>query len=321
MTLDKARVSKKGFWAKLKRPFFILAPMANVTDSPFRRVISQCGKPNVFFTEFISADGLASEKGRSRLMKDLEFTEVERPIVAQFFTSKPEHMYEAAKLARELGFDGIDINMGCPDRKVEKQGAGAKLILNPKLAKEIILATKEGADHLPVSVKTRIGFNSIDTEAWISEILEAEPALITVHGRTRRELSLVPTHWDEIGKAAKLCKEKGVLIVGNGDVMSYDEGIRKANEYGLDGIMVGRGIFHNPWFFSRDVNPDLLDPKKKMEVMVDHINLFKDFWGDNRNFDTLKRFFKIYIQGWAGAKELRTKLMETKSIQDVFKVI
>lgn len=318
------------FWDKLKKPFFILAPMADVTDWAFRQIVVEAGKPDVFFTEFTSCDGLCSG-GRDKLIKNLFFTENERPIVAQFFGSKPDNFYKCARLAKELGFDGIDINMGCPDRKVLKQGGGAVLIKYPELAKEIIFAAKEGAGNLPVSVKTRLGCDKIEIEEWLSHLISAKPAAITIHGRTKKELSLVPAHWDEIGRAAAMAKGSGIYIIGNGDVLTLEEGNEKARQYQLDGIMIGRGIFSNPWLFSgQDVN--LKNPQEKIEMLLKHVELFCQLWGsppaNGKNFAVMKRFFKIYIQGWPaslsggdGAKDLRTHLMEAKSKEDVHSII
>ncbi|MEX2090915.1 MAG: tRNA-dihydrouridine synthase family protein, partial [Candidatus Paceibacterota bacterium] len=273
------------FWKKLNRPFFILAPMADVTDMAFRQIICETGKPDVFYTEFVSADGLCSEKGRPKLMPHLKFGDNERPIVAQFFGATPENFYKCAQLAGELGFDGIDINMGCPAGKIVKHDSGAGLILNPELAKEIIRETKRGAHStssgqaLPVSVKTRIGYNKIITEEWVSHLIEAEPAAIIIHGRTQKEMSKVPAHWDEIGKAAVLCRKAGIPIVGNGDVVTYAEGLKKAEQYGLDGIMVGRAIFSNPWFFNPSMDPATKTPEERIALMKKHIELFTELWG------------------------------------------
>ena len=181
----------------------VLAPMADVTDAAFRRIIAKYGKPDVMFTEFVSADGLCST-GRKKLLVNLMYSESERPIVAQLFTGKPEKMREAAKLAKELGFDGVDINMGCPDKKVEKQCAGASLIKNPKLARELIRAAKEGAEGLPVSVKTRLGYNKDELETWLPELLAEEPAAIIIHARTRKEMSLVPARWERVKRAVEI---------------------------------------------------------------------------------------------------------------------
>ena len=200
----------QGFWGKLKRPILALAPMADVTDAASRRIIAKYGKPDVMWTEFVSCDGLCSAKGRKALLVDLKYSEAERPIVAQIFGSTPAHFYECARLLKKLKFDGIDINMGCPDRKVEKQGGGAKLMLNPQLAQEIIRETKRGAGGLPVSVKTRIGYNQRDVAKWIGTLIEAEPAAITIHARTRKEMSKVPADWQAIAEVVRLVRASGM---------------------------------------------------------------------------------------------------------------
>ncbi len=264
-TVEYYRKMEFGFWGKLKKPIFALAPMANVTDAAFRYIIAKYGKftrpdgtvgggPDVMWTEFVSCDGLCSE-GREALLQDLRFDASERPIVAQFFGAVPEHFYECAKLAVELGFDGIDINMGCPDKNVLKQGAGAACIDAPERAKEIIRATQEGAGVLPVSVKTRIGTKRNTLAAWLPLLLAQDLAAITIHARTAKELSLVPAHWEIFHDAVRIRNEvqsgsaKKTLLLGNGDVESIEDAAKKAEEYGLDGVMIGRGIFGNPWFF------------------------------------------------------------------------
>lgn len=309
------------FWKKLNRPIITLAPMADVTDTVFRQIVAQCGKPQVFFTEFVSCDGLCSE-GKTKLLKNLKFNKkIERPIVAQFFGSKPENFYKCAQLAVKLGFDGIDINMGCPDKKVEKQGAGAALMKTPELAQRIIAETKRGASKLPVSVKTRIGFNKSEIETWIPCLLKAKPDAIIIHGRTRKEMSKVPAHWDLIGKAAEIARGSGILIIGNGDVSSLADAKEKAKKYNLDGVMVGRGIFANPWFFNSDVNPADIIPKDKIALLIKHIKLFDKTWKNAKNFDIMKKFFKMYISGWNGAKNLRAKLMTTKSVKEALAIL
>ncbi|TSC58640.1 MAG: tRNA-dihydrouridine synthase [Parcubacteria group bacterium Greene0416_79] len=241
----------ENFWRRLKRPIMAQAPMANVTDAAFRRIIAKYGKPDVLFTEFVSADGLLSE-GREALLAELIYSGSERPIVAQLFSGNPEKMFEAGMLVKKLGFDGLDINMGCPDRSIEKSGAGAALIKNPRLAREIIRAGKEGASGLPVSIKTRLGYNRDELEAWLPELLEERPAAITIHARTRKEMSKVPAHWDRVKHAVEMrdALKSQTLILGNGDVMSIAEAKEKAEETEADGIMLGRAIFGNPWLFA-----------------------------------------------------------------------
>ncbi len=295
--------------------------MADVTDAAFRFIIAKYGKPDVMWTEFVSADGLCSE-GKKALLHNLRFDESERPIVAQFFGATPEHFYSCALLARELGFDGVDINMGCPEKNVVKQGAGAALIKNPSLAKRIIEETKRGAGPLPVSVKTRIGFNAKEELSWIPALLEAGPACIVIHGRTKKEMSLVPADWETIGRAAELAKRFGsssekTLIVGNGDVTGLEDAAEKAARYELDGVMIGRGIFGNPWLFAG------LSPSKeeKLRVMVEHTFLFEKFFKGIKSFDVMKKHYKAYVNGFRGAKELRIKLMEAKNAEEVADIV
>jgi len=306
-----------GFWQKLEKPFFVLAPMANVTDWAFRDIISRCGKPDVFYTEFLSCDGILHDK--KRFEKELYFKKSEKPIVVQFFGSKPENFYKCAQLAQKLGFDGIDINMGCPDRSVEKQGGGAVLMKNPKLAVEIIKETIRGAGKLPVSVKTRLGYSTIEIEEWIPQLLKTGVAALIIHGRTRKEMSSVPAQWNKIGEVAEMAKGSGVLIIGNGDVMSLAEAKEKAKKYNLDGIMIGRGIFANPWLFNELWKLNFHNsPEERVKLLKKHVENFDKLWGKGKNFDILKRFFKVYINGWPGAKELRIKLMMTKNKEQVF---
>ncbi len=305
-----------GFWEKLPRPFFALAPMADVTDAAFRRLIAKYGKPDVTWTEFVAVDGLVS-RGREALLIDLLYTEAERPIVAQVFGSKPEHFAEVATLIADLGFDGIDINMGCPDRNVEKQGAGAAMMKDPGLAKAVILAAKEGSRGLPVSVKTRIGYNSVQLETWLPELLSVSPAAITVHARTRKELSDVPAQWEYVKRAVEIARGSGVVMLGNGDVKDLDDAREKAAASGVDGVMIGRGVFGNPWRFNPEVRIEDISLSDRLQVMVEHTKLFADTLGDMKNFAIMKKHYKAYVHGFDGAKELRTALMETNTSEEV----
>lgn len=301
--------------------------MADVTDPAFRRIIAKYGKPDVMWTEFVSADGLFLG-GYDSLIKDLAFTGEERPVVAQFFTSKPEMIEKAAKLAVKLGFDGIDINMGCPDKSIEKQNAGAKLMTNPKLAQEIILAAKRGAGNLPVSVKTRIGWNKNELETWLPILLEVSPAVITVHARTRKELSLVPAQWENIKRAVEIrnnfVDSKGnksqTLIFGNGDVKDLEDAKKKVGETGCDGVMLGRAIFGNPWLFNPRTPLGQVRVGEKLGVMVEHTKLFEEIL-PHKSFALMKKHYKAYVTGWDGAKELRMKLMEAKDASEVEQIV
>ncbi len=314
------------FWKDLKKPFFVLAPMADVTDTAFRRVIAKYGKPDVTWTEFVSADGLvlAPEPGRSKLLKDLEYSESERPIVAQLFSSKPENMEKAAALCRELGFDGVDINMGCPDKGIERQGCGAAMIKDPENAKAVIMAAKRGFQG-PVSVKTRLGYNKDELETWLPVILSCDVAAITIHARTRKEMSKVPARWERIKRAVEIrdASGKDTLILGNGDALNIEDARLKAEMSGADGVMLGRAIFGNPWLFAPqlEIRNYELDIKHRLEVMLEHTRFFEELLGGIKNFSIMKKHYKAYVAGFDGSHELRAKLMETNDSLEVEKLV
>ena len=314
--------------------------MSDVTDIAFRFILAKYGKDRenkdrvVFWTEFVAADGLCNKLAKEKLSHMLEYSERERPIVAQLFGANPDNMKKACQYVASLGFDGIDINMGCPDKSVVAQGAGAGLIKNPELARKIIQAAHEGIAaaglHIPVSVKTRIGFNKENIDEWIGELLKEDISALTIHLRTAKELSLVPAKWEYIKKIKKLIDESGkeILLIGNGDVLDLDDARRKCMEYGCDGVMIGRGIFGNPWFFSsdKDLNITLED---KLRVLLEHVQIFEKelLIPKHKNFATMKKHFKAYVNGFPacagrdGAKELRVKLMETENSSQVEKII
>lgn len=330
------------FWQKLQKPFFVLAPMADVTDAVFRRLIAKysaherrdgtVGGPDVMWTEFVSADGLvlASEKGKQKLMSDLLYSEAERPIVAQLFSANPAHMEKAASICRELGFDGIDINMGCPDHSIEKQGCGAAMIKNPDHAVAIIAAAKrggkgetkgggkKGVQELPVSVKTRIGYNTDALEEWLPALLEAAPAAITLHARTRKEMSKVPARWERIKRAVAIrdaCKSE-TLIIGNGDVTDLADARAKARATGVDGVMLGRAIFGNPWLFHPEPDALKVSITERLYVMVEHTKLFEELL-PHKNLAIMKKHYKAYVQGFEGAGALRPRLMDARSASEI----
>jgi tRNA-dihydrouridine synthase len=319
------------FWQKIKsekKPFFCLAPMVDITDTAFRQNIAKYSKhgkkdggPDVFWTEFTSADGLASPEGRKKLSFMLEFSKYEKPIIAQIFGSRPENIKIACKLIAKLGFDGIDINMGCPDRTVMKQKAGAELMKNPKLAREIIQAAKEGAPKLPISIKTRLGYNALEYKTWLPELLAENISALTIHLRTKKEMSLVPAHW-ELANVVKTVRaiDKDVAIIANGDIFSLEDGKKKAIENGFDGLMIGRGIFGNPWLFdTKRKNPSEKD--EKMKALINHLKLFEKHMIGHRNFAVMKKHFKAYIGGFDGAKEIRIELMNTNSVKEAISIL
>ncbi len=316
----------ESFWHRLPRPFFVLAPMEDVTDMAFRTLISAYADPaipKVLYTEFTSADGLAraDDDGQRKLRKKLEYGETQRPIVAQLFTSHPEHMEAGARLCRDLGFDGFDINMGCPDRAVEKQLCGSALIKNPPLARELIKAAKRGAGDMPVSVKTRLGYNVDELETWLPEILAEEPAAVVLHARTRKEMSEVPARWERIQRAVEIRDSLGSssLIIGNGDVKDVRDAREKAAAANADGVMIGRGVFGNPWLFTEPALERA--PHEKIDALKEHIALFQEHLSGFVNDAVMKRHFKAYIGGWDGAKELRSQLMEAPTLGDAIRIL
>ena len=312
----------KNFWHELQKPIFILAPMDEVTDTVLRQIIAQCGKPDVFFTEFTNVEGMFS-KGERNVLQRLQYTQAERPLVAQIWGTRPENFFKAAKKLIEMGFDGIDLNMGCPASGVMQKGACSGLINNRPLAKEIIDATKEGAaGFIPVSIKTRLGFRSIDFE-WIAFVLEQEPAVLTVHARTVSEMSKVPAHWDKLKTVVEMRNEKqsATMIIGNGDVKSLSDARQKVAEVGADGAMMGRGIFENPYLFSETIHLHDKTPEEKLYLLLEHMWLWQETWGKTKHFPILKKFFKVYANGFSGAQELRMRLMETQSPEETEYVV
>lgn len=311
------------FWVRLQKPVMVLAPMDGVTDTVFRQIVAEVGSPQVFFTEFVPVDAILSKAQEKVIEKSLRYTEIERPIVAQIWGSDPKKFYKTAKIIAKLGFDGIDINMGCPDKNTIKKGACSALIKNPGLAREIIMATIKGAKGLPVSVKTRIGFNKIKTEEWVKVLLQTPITALILHLRTVTEMSKVPAHWDEIRKAVKIRDRINptALIIGNGDIKSLSEARDKCNQYGIDGVMVGRGIFENVWFFNKHVDITKVTPKEKISLLIKHLELFKKTFGDKRHFELMKKFVKCYVNNFSQALEARQGLMNTKSLNELIEKV
>lgn len=318
--------------------------MDDVTDTVFRRVIGDCCPPDLYFTEFVNVDGLQSV-GRNKLLKRLYFTELEKPLVAQIWGKNPDNYYKTAKqiidgtFAREMGlseslkFSGIDINMGCPDKAVLKNGCCAALIDNRTLAGEIIKAVKRAVEEtnpdFPVSLKTRVGLKQVDL-SWFEFLMQFKLNMLTVHGRTAKEMSKVPANWDLIGEVRKIrdSLSPDTLIVGNGDVLSYEQGLDLANKHKLDGIMIGRGIFHNPFVFQPNTEWQDFSKSQRIELYSKHVKLFAETWNrdndlfdDRRSVRTLNKFCKVYIQNFDGAKELRDVLMNASSIDELQQIL
>lgn len=326
-------IQVKSFWQTLPKPFFVLAPMEQVTDVVFRHVIKKAGAPDLFFTEFANATGWvhAGDKGiGGRLVK----TDDEHPIVAQIWGGEPGDLEQFAKHCASLGYDGIDINMGCPAKSAVKSG-GSALIRQPQLAAEAIAAAKKAG--LPVSVKTRLGYAYIyEWQEWLKHLLEQDIAALTIHLRTKKEMSKVPAHWELIPEIKRLRDEIApqTLLIINGDIKDREQGEQLAAEHGVDGIMIGRGVFTNPFCFSqlplallpasakassaRNIaTPRVGEKKTLVSLLHYHLDLYDQYAGQTkRPYETLKRFYKIYIRDFDGASELRDKLMHTKSTDE-----
>ena len=304
------------FWQSLPKSFLVLAPMDDVTDTVFRQIVARIAAPDVFFTEFTNADGYCSP-GKAMVGRKLKFAPIELkiPLVAQIWGSNPDNYYTMAQDLAQQGFSGIDINMGCPVREVVRHGCCSALINDHSRAAAIIEATKAGAGDLPVSVKTRIGFATITTEDWASFLLGFDLAALTLHGRTAREMSKVPAHWDEIAKAVKLRDQLApdTLIIGNGDVSSRSEASERVRETGVDGVMIGRGIFRNPFVFEAAAAEHSV--AQRLGYLLTHLDLFEETWQGQKSFEIMKKFVKIYISDFDGASELRQQIMVVNTSQ------
>ncbi len=342
------------FWNRLPRPFFALAPMADVTDPAYRKIIAKYAKPDVMWTEFVSADGLYHTRETKRgftkppyqdgdptslgssaghgnpLMRDLQFDEGERPIVAQIFGSNLETIAYAARLCAELGFAGVDLNMGCPDGSIEKQGAGAAMMKNPAHAQAIIRAAQDAVANLPkssyrtdlvfpISVKTRIGYSREQLEEWLPALLECNPAAITLHLRTRKEMSAVPAHWNLMPRAVELRNRlnPSVLLLGNGDLKDLEDARAKVAASGCDGAMLGRAIFGNPWLFNRAQTT--VDSKQKLDALLELAQEFEKL-RPAKSFAILKKHIKAFVQGYNGAAELRAELMKCDNAAELKRI-
>lgn len=303
----------------LPKPFFVLAPMDDVTDTVFRQIVASTAPPDLYFTEFVNVDGLQSP-GRPKLLPKLQFTPTEKPIIAQVWGKNPDNYYKTAQELRTMGFAGVDINMGCPVKTVINNGCCSALINNRQLAGEIIAATQAGAGKdFPVSVKARVGFNEVDL-SWPEFLLNKKLNMLTIHGRTTKQLSKVPASWGIIGQIRELRDHLSptTLLVGNGDVRDHQHGAKLAEQYGLDGVMIGRGIFDDPFAFAADSSWPCYAKAQKIALYRRHVELFARTWQHGeRRVQTLNKFCKVYIQGFDGAKELREQLMAAESAEEL----
>ena len=306
----------ENFWRELPRPFFILAPMEDVTDIVFRHVVSEAARPDVFFTEFTNTESFCHPEGIHSVRGRLTFSEDEQPMVAHIWGDKPEHFREMSIGMAEMGFKGIDLNMGCPVANVASKGKGYGLILRPETAAEIIQASKAGG--LPVSVKTRLGYYDIDEwKDWLKHVFEQDIANLSIHLRTRKEMSKVDAHWELIAAIKQMRDDiaPDTLLTINGDIPDRKTGLELAEKYGIDGVMIGRGIFHNPYAFEKE--PREHTSKELLGLLRLHLSLFDKYSKEeSRLFKPLRRFFKIYVRGIRGASELSHQLMQTNTTDE-----
>lgn len=307
---------KENFWNELPRPFFILAPMEDVTDIVFRHVVSEVARPDVFFTEFTNTESFCHPEGIHSVRGRLTFSEDEQPMVAHIWGDKPEQFKEMSFGLADMGFKGIDLNMGCPVANVAKKGKGSGLILRPERAAEIIQAAKAGG--LPVSVKTRLGYYNIEEwKEWLRHVFKQDIANLSIHLRTRKEMSKVDAHWELIEAIKEMRDEVApqTLLTINGDIPDRQKGMELATKYGIDGVMIGRGIFHNPFAFEKE--PREHTSKELLDLFRLHLELFEKYSNEEtQQFKSLRRFFKIYVRGIRGASELRHQLMSTETVDE-----
>lgn len=308
---------QKTFWQRIPRPFFALAPMEGITDYPLREMMTKVGKPDVLFTEFTNVAALASA-GLEKTLPRLNFSPSQRPIVAQLWGSNPEQFYQAALLVRRLKFDGVDINFGCPDKSVVGQLGGGALIREPALAAEIVAAVRKGCGSLGLSVKTRLGFDQPSPE-WISHLVNLPIDALTIHSRTVRQKFSGKADWKQLGLIAKSARRvrPDIVIIGNGDITGYQDGLDLCRRHNTDGVMIGRALLTNPWLFDRPHQAYSL--QDRLGLLQQHLKVYNK-WGEGKNFAELKKFIKMYLSGFPNAKQLRQKLMACTS-PDEFETI
>lgn len=341
------------FWDTLPAKILGLSPMDGVTDQPYRHIQKKYGKPNLIYTEFTSVEGVCH--GATQLLKDFLYDESQRPIIGQIYGTTPEFFRETATLLCQLGFDGIDINMGCPAKNVAHSGAGAALILTPKLAQEIIKETLAGIEDwkngkkasdckhinqaisdevekrhsnlpelfknprsIPVSVKTRVGYDAPIVEEWLPILLEMNPKAIAIHGRTLKQQYSGLANWDEIGKAVEIAKNTSTKILGNGDIDSYQNALEKIETYNLSGVLIGRASFGNPYIFL----PTPPDSPTIFEIALEHCRIYEETYSkrEKYSFMPMRKHLGWYVRSIPQAREIRSELFQTESTIEVEKI-
>ncbi|MGH7825531.1 MAG: tRNA dihydrouridine synthase [Candidatus Binatia bacterium] len=359
-------MTPENFWKTIDRPIIGLSPMDGVTDASFRFITAKHGGPDVVFTEFVNVE--TAFYAPDTLIKDLTYSEIERPVVAQIYGHTPEMFYKVAHIVCELGFDGLDINMGCPAKKVAAKGSGAALILNPELARSIIRSAKQGIDHwlagqtlndlninpdlidkirasnrlrtgleppprrfrIPVSVKTRIGYDKVVVDEWIGTLLEEGLSVISVHGRTLKQGYKGDADWGAVARAADLARNSPTLILGNGDLRDMRDVYRRVPETGVDGVLLGRSAQGNPWIFRIkeqvkealrssavvDLRQRPLTLLERFRVILEHSHHFEKHWGP-QSFAGMRKHLAWYCHSSPGAAELRSRMVRTNSVGEV----
>ena len=358
------------FWQKIDKPIVGLSPMDGVTDASFRFITAKHGGPDVTFTEFVNVESAFFVP--DVLVKDLTYTESERPVVAQIYGCTPEMFYKLAHVVCELGFDGLDINMGCPARKVAARGSGAALILTPGLAQSIIRAARQGIQHwfegqtlgdlkippeliqkfgisnrlrtgleipprrrlIPVSVKTRLGYDQVIVEEWVQTLLEEKPSVISLHGRTLKQMYRGNADWEAIARAVELAKNSETLILGNGDLQNMSDAYRRVRETGVDGVLLGRSAQGNPWIFrtkeqvkqalrsndAASIPHAAISLEERFRVMIEHSMRFEKHRGI-RCFVGMRKHLAWYCKALYRASELRSQLVRMNNAHEVVKCL
>jgi len=354
------------FWQNITKPIIGLSPMDGITDASFRYITAKHGGPDVTLTEFVNIQ--SAFYSPQTLLKDFSYCEIERPVAAQIYGKTPEFFYKVAHVVCELGFDGLDINMGCPAKNVAAAGCGAALIRTPELACEIIRAAKQGvydwstgrtlvdielredlieqvklANRLrwgrdaleerrliPVSLKTRLGYDRVIIAQWLRILLDEGLAAISLHGRTLQQGYKGKADWEAIARAVEIAKGSGTLILGNGDVQGLPEALRRVRETGVDGVLIGRGAQGDPWLF-RDkdrlklafgkggdfvFDPTPVDLTERFRVIVEHSEHFERLCGRQR-FMAMRKHLTWYCRNFRGAAEMRAKMTRANSAADV----
>jgi tRNA-dihydrouridine synthase B len=386
-TLVQTKKTSTNFWTNLEKPIVGLSPMDGVTDHPFRHIQKKYGKPSVVYTEFTSVEGVCH--GALKLLKDFLYDETQRPIVAQIYGTTPDYFRQTAVILCQLGFDGIDINMGCPAKNVAHSGAGAALIKTPELAQEIVRATKAGIQDwidgksvrdceniseeivteverrsaemrgkstnkqvlgknsvleskrhaIPVSIKTRVGFDKPVIDEWMSALLEVEPVAIAIHGRTLTQHYSGVASWEQIGKAVESARGSETLILGNGDTFNYHQALERVAQYGVDGVLLGRATFGNPYVLHPEApivetSGDLTsapppEQPSLFAICLEHAYLYEETYKFNSdgtineyyNFLPMRKHLGWYVKGVPNASEIRKQLFAVNSAKEVEQIL